>query len=141
MLLMNAHAQYRTAFELGFATRIGDAWNVLRTAIESAVHGLKIYRQPELVWLEKDDGNPQFEAFRDAFERNKKESLLPSNQGLDKLHTYYSQFSEGGTHTTLAAMSSRFRSEEPTTDVQWILYYLDAKSCGESLTLCPPQPK
>lgn len=128
MLLMNAHAQYRTAFELGFATRIGDAWNVLRTAIESEVHGLKIYRQPELakVWLEKDDGKPQFEAFRDAFERNKKESLFPSNQGLDKLHTYYSQFSEWGTHTTLAAMSSRFRSEESTTDVQWILHYLDA---------------
>src|ERR1700752_1064031 len=35
IFLMNAHAQYRTAFELGFSTRLGDAWNVLRTAIES----------------------------------------------------------------------------------------------------------
>lgn len=127
VFLMNAHAQYRTALELGFSTRLGDAWNVLRTAIESVAHGLKIYREPQLgkVWLEKDDGKQQFEAFKDAFERNKRESLFPSNQGLDKLHRYYSQFSEWGTHTTLAAMSARFRTEESTTDVQWMLDYLE----------------
>jgi hypothetical protein len=127
VFLMNAHAQYRTAFELGFSTRLGDAWNMLRSAIESEAHGLKIFREPQLtkVWLEKDDGKPQSEAFKDAFERNKKESLFPSSQGLEKLHHYYSQFSEWGTHTTLAVMSARFRSEESTTDVQWMLDYLE----------------
>jgi hypothetical protein len=127
VFLMNAHAQYRSAFELGFSTRLGDAWNVLRTAIESAVHGLKIYREPQFakVWLEKDDGKQQFEAFKDAFERNKRESLFPASHGLDRLHNYYSQFSEWGTHTTLSAMSARFRTEESTTDVQWILDYLE----------------
>lgn len=38
ILFMNAHAQFRVAWELGFSCCIGEAWNVLRSGIESVAH-------------------------------------------------------------------------------------------------------
>ena len=70
-LFANAHAQFRTAIELGFSTRIGDAWNLLRSAIESAVYAAKIWREPDLaiVWAAKETAN-----------RNLRRSETPSKE-------------------------------------------------------------
>lgn len=128
ILFMNAHAKVRIAFELAFSMCLGEGWDILRGGIESYAHAHKLTREPHLqnVWIEKDDGKQQSEAFKDAFERNKKTNLFPSRHGLDRLHNYWSQFSELGTHTTVGSMGHKFESHESATDVQWKLIYTGA---------------
>ncbi len=128
ILFMNGHAQFRIAWELGFSCCIGEAWNVLRSGIESVAHAHKIYREPHLaaVWSAKDDGPKELQAFKDSFERNKKESLFPAQHGLDTLHRYWSQFSELGTHTTVSSLARRFEEEKTAADVNWHLQYFEA---------------
>lgn len=129
LLFMNAHAKFRIAMELGFCCCLGEAWDILRGAIESVAHAHKLVREPHLmkVWLEKDDGKRAAEAFKDTFERNKKESLFPAQHGLDKLHTIYSQFSEWGTHTTVASIAQKFATCETSSHVEWKLNYTGAE--------------
>jgi hypothetical protein len=126
-LFMNSHAQFRVAFELGFSTCLGEAWNVVRSSIETAVQAHKIRRQPELalVWANKDHGKQEFEAYRNAFERNKKQSLFPREHGLLELHQYYSNYSELGTHPTISAMALRHSVTADEKDVNWRHEYLD----------------
>jgi hypothetical protein len=128
MLFMNAHAKFRIALELGFSCCLGEAWDALRGAIESAAHGHKISREPAMlkVWLDKDHGKKEAEAFKHAFERNKKTSLFPPQGGLDKLHHFYSQYSEWGTHTTVGSMAQRFRSVRTGDGTEWRVNYTGA---------------
>jgi len=130
ILFMNGHAQFRIAWELGFSCCIGEAWNVLRSGIESVAHAHKVYREPHLaeVWSAKDDGPKELQAFKVAFERNKKDSLFPAQHGLDKLHHFWSQFSELGTHTTVSSLARRFAEEKTAEDVNWQLNYFEADS-------------
>lgn len=122
ILFMNAHSKIRVAFELGLSCCMGEARAVLRDGIESATHGRLIARDPGLVrvWLEKDEGKAQGEAFKDAFERNKKAKLF---HGLDELHHFWSQFSEFGAHTTVTSLSERFVSTKTPDAVEWSLNY------------------
>ncbi len=78
------------------------------------------------MWCAKDDGPKELQAFKDAFERNKKESLFPAQHGLDTLHRYWSQFSELGTHTTVSSLARRFEEEKTAEDVSWQLNYFEA---------------
>ncbi len=128
ILFMNGHAQFRIAWELGFSCCVGEAWNVLRSGIESVAHAHKIHREPHLaaVWSAKDDGADELRAFKNAFERNKKESLFPAQHGLGTLHRYWSQFSELGTHTTVSSLARRFEEEKTSDDVNWHLEYFEA---------------
>jgi len=125
IVFMHAHSQFRIALELGFSCCIGEAWNVLRSGIESVVHGHKVYREPHLlkVWLEKDVSREQKRAFSKAFRKDK--TLFPSEYGLDKLHVYWSQYSEFGTHTTLSALGRRFTESKTPTHVSWKLHYFE----------------
>jgi len=127
ILFMNGHAQFRIGWELGFSCCIGEAWNVLRSGIESVAHAHKIYREPQLaaVWSAKDEGTKELQTFKDAFERNKKESLFPAQHGLDTLHRYWSEFSELGTHTTVSSLARRFKEEKTAEDVNWQLNYFE----------------
>jgi hypothetical protein len=128
LLFMNAHAKFRIALELGFSCCLGEAWDALRGAIESVAHGHKISREPAMVkvWLDKDHGKKEAELFKQAFERNKKTSLFPAQDGLDKLHHFYSQFSEWGTHTTVGSMAQRFKSVGTEGGTEWRLNYTGA---------------
>jgi hypothetical protein len=128
LLFMNSHAKFRIALELGFSCCLGEAWDALRGAIESATHAHKIAREPAMlkVWLDKDRGKKEAEAFKHAFERNKKASLFPPRDGLDKLHHFYSQYSEWGTHTTVGSMAQRFKSVRSEDGAEWRLNYTGA---------------
>lgn len=101
---------------------MGEAFSVFRDAIESVAHGHKILGDASLltIWLEKNNGKTQSEAFKDAFERHKKNRLF---QGLDELYRMWSQFSEFGAHTTVNALSQRFVSNETASQVEWKLNY------------------
>jgi hypothetical protein len=128
-LFSNCHAQFRVAFELGFSTCIGEAWNTVRSSIETAVQGHKIWREPKLavVWAKKDDGPQEQKVYRAAFESNKKESLFPMEHGLRDLYSYYGDYSELGTHSTISALALRHNIEVDDKDVSWRHEYLETK--------------
>lgn len=117
VFFLSAHAEFRVALELGFSCCLREAWNVLRSAIESSVHGFKIVRQPELaeVWLRKGDSKEARKRFDKFFTHDKEVELFPKGLGLTKLHEYWSHFSEWG-HTTTEGMAARVTmgvNEEP----------------------------
>lgn len=137
LFFKTAHSQYQTAFELGFSTKFTEAWNIFRSAIELVTFGLKVMREPHLaqVWIDQERGDAEKKAFDKAFKDQKKKSMFPSSQGLEKLHHYYSQYSGMGTHASVSAMSWRFRVKDVPHGQQWILDYLetDSKKIGLAL--------
>jgi len=128
-LFSNCHAQFRVAFELGFSTCIGEAWNIVRSSIETAVQAHKIWRQPKLasVWIKKHDGPQEEKAYKAAFEFYKKESLFPVEHGLRELYAYYGDYSELGTHSTISALAVRHSIEIDDKDVSWRHECLETK--------------
>jgi hypothetical protein len=85
LLYINAHAKIRVAMELAFAGCLAEARSILRDAVEFVAHAHAMVGDPELqkVWLSKNDDKAALEAFKDAFERHKKDGLF---KGLDELH-------------------------------------------------------
>ena len=128
MLFINAHAQFRIAFELGLSGCIGEAWNVLRSGIEAVAHASKILREPHLatVWLEKNDGLTQRKEFQKAFGEKVKHSLYSSSKELRELYMFRSQLSEWGTHTTVNSLARRVVFEDGQADKRVLHNYLEA---------------
>jgi hypothetical protein len=126
-LFMNSHAQSRVGFELAFSSCLGEAWNIIRSSIESAVQAHKIGREPNLalVWMRKDNSPADKKAYKKAFEEHKRESLFPAQHGLDALYSYYCSYSEWGTHPTLAAVALRHKIEKTSADVNIRHEYLE----------------
>jgi len=120
ILFFNAHAKIRISIELALSGCMAEARSILRDAIELVAHAHTMLRDPQLqtVWLSK---NEEEEAFKDAFERHKKEGIF---KGLEELHRTWGQLSETGSHATLNSMCDRFtstRSADGTT--AWQLWY------------------
>lgn len=92
MLYVNVHAKIRIAMELAFSGCMAEARSILRDAVEFVAHAHHMLKDPELqtVWLDKD---VEEEAFKDAFERNKKRELF---DGLKELHERWGELSELG---------------------------------------------
>jgi hypothetical protein len=128
-LFSNCHAQFRVAFELGFSTCIAEAWNIVRSSIETAAQAHKIWREPKLasVWAKKDDGPQEAKTYKAAFETHKKESLFPVEHGLRELYSYYGDYSELGTHPTISALALRHNIEVDDKDMSWRHEYLETK--------------
>jgi hypothetical protein len=133
-LFKGSHAKMRVALELAFSTCIYDAWNAVRSAIELAAHARNIHRDPKLgaVWLGKDKGKAESEAHKDAFERDKKKTLF---HGLERLHQYYSMYSEISTHSTVSAMSLRntFDTEDGKEKLTMHFFETDPQRLGPFL--------
>jgi len=133
-LYMNAHAKIRVTIELGFTGCMAEARSILRDAIEWVAHAHRMLADPELqkTWLSKNDGEAAVEAFRDAFERQKKDGLF---KGLDELHRTWGQLSETGSHATINAICDRFLTIESPDSVQFKLNYcgLELKAWSTSL--------
>jgi hypothetical protein len=125
---MNAHARLRIAFELSFSCCLAEGWDTLRGAIESVAHAHKMIREPKMlrVWLQKEDGEKCWKAFNDAFIYYKKKNLFPPIARLNDLYDYYSQFSEWGTHTTVAALAHRLSSNDSPDTINFNLRYTGA---------------
>jgi hypothetical protein len=107
LLYINAHAKIRVALELAFAGCLAEARSILRDAVEFVAHAHSMVGDPELqkTWLSKNDDNTALEAFKDAFERHKKDGLF---KGLDELHRVWGQLSETGSHANITALVDRF---------------------------------
>jgi hypothetical protein len=120
MLFFNAHAKMRVAIELALSGCMAEARSILRDAIEFVAHAHTMLRDPQLqaVWLGRNDDE---EAFKNAFERHKKEGLF---KGLDELYAKWGELSETGSHATLNAMCDRFVVAKSADGVlEWRLNY------------------
>jgi hypothetical protein len=115
-LFIRAYARVRLTLEIAFAGCTTEAADLLRGAIESAAQAHKIHRDPELagVWLEKDRDKLALEAYRNAFERNKKAGLFAE---LPALHYYWSHFSELAHSTVLPVLGRVELGDENLSDI------------------------
>lgn len=125
MLYTNVHAKMRIAMELGFSGCMAEGRSILRDAVEHVAHAHHMLKDPALqnVWLDKPENE---EAFRDAFERNKRAGLF---NGLEALHKMWGELCELGSHATPLALSERFVITNTPQGQSWALNYtgLDEK--------------
>jgi hypothetical protein len=122
VLLMNAHAKVRIAFELACSTAVPEAHSILRDAIESAAHGHRLASDPQLLkpWLEKNDSEAAKKVFSQEFEHEKASRLFDA---LPELHKLWKQFSEFGSHVNINSILSRFVITKTATDMEFGLNY------------------
>jgi hypothetical protein len=105
ILFINAHAKMRISIELALSGCLAEARSILRDAVEFVAHAHTMLQDPQLqnVWIAK---NEEEQAFKDAFERNKRTGIF---NGLAELHQTWGQLSEMGSHATLNAICDRFK--------------------------------
>jgi len=122
LLYYNAHAKIRVSIELAFSACMAEARSILRDAIEFVAHAHAMLIDTELqkTWLSKNDGQAALEAFRDAFERHKKEGVF---KGLEELHETWGHLSETGSHANLNAMCDRFVVVTSSNHIEFRLSY------------------
>jgi hypothetical protein len=122
VLLMNAHAKIRIAFELACSTVVPEAHSILRDSIESAAHGHRLASDPRLLkpWLEKNDSEAAKKVFSQEFEHEKASRLFDA---LPELHKLWKQFSEFGSHVNINSILSRFEIRQTDTDMEYRLNY------------------
>ncbi len=107
MLFVKAHKSIRVSIELAFSTHFTESFDAARAAVEAAAYAHKMNRDPSMakVWLEKDEGEVEKNAFDSRFTYNKATNLFPSEyQFMPALHEAYSHFSEWGSHTTITSV-------------------------------------
>ncbi|HLQ51346.1 MAG TPA: hypothetical protein VK129_07590 [Terriglobales bacterium] len=104
LLFRHSHQQFRISFELGFSTALTEAFSIMRGSIDTGMVAHKICREPNLlvVWAHKNDGKAEERLFRDTF---KSANLFPAQHGLNKLQSFYRDYSEYGTHPGVGALS------------------------------------
>lgn len=109
VLFCNALAKIRVSIELAFSGCLGEARSILRDGIEFIAYANSMLADPRLqtVWLSKNDDQ---EAFKDAFERHKREGIF---KGLEELRRTWGQLSETGSHANLNSICDRFVTQSP----------------------------
>lgn len=122
LLYFNAHAKIRVGIELAFSGCMAEARSILRDGIECVAHAHAMVNDVQLqkTWLSKNDDKAALEAFKDAFERHKKEGLF---KGLDELHKAWGDLSETGSHATINAIVHRFVQVTSDEHVEFKLNY------------------
>src|ERR1035437_5664817 len=107
-LYFESHVKIRASMELALSVCLPEARSILRDGIEFVAHAHHMLKDPELqkTWLNK---NEEAEAFRAAFEKDKKAGLF---NGLDELHTKWGELSETGAHATINAVCQRYVQTE-----------------------------
>jgi hypothetical protein len=127
LLFRYAHSRFVVAMELGFSCCIGDAYSVLRGGIEAVAQAHKINRVPTLtsVWTNKARGKTEMDQYKQAFEANKAVSLFPAEHGLDKLYTFWQQFSNLGPHSGVHSVGKSFEQKTVGETITWNMHYFE----------------
>jgi hypothetical protein len=127
LIFSGAHARFLTGIELGFSCCIGDAYSVVRDGIEAVAHGYKIFSEPVTAsaWSDKHKGKAEEAAYKKIFEEKKKSNLFPDKHGLRQLHTYYAQFSEMATHTSVTSIGKSFEDASTPGNLRWVFHYFE----------------
>jgi hypothetical protein len=126
LLFINAHAKMRLSIELAFSGCMAESRSLMRDAIEFVAHAHSMLADPMLqkVWLSKNDSKTHLNAFKDAFEANKKKGLF---KGLEHLHGFWCDLSETGSHANLNALVDRFQIYETETHLEYKISYTGVK--------------
>jgi hypothetical protein len=134
LLYINTHAKIRVSIELGFSGCLAEARSILRDAIEFAAHAHAMRHDNKLqkTWLDKDHGKDALEAFKDAFERHKKQNVF---QGLDELHKTWGQLSETGSHANLNAICDRLVHVTSDRELEFKIKYTGAEPRAWAMSL------
>jgi hypothetical protein len=127
LLFYAARARFLVAVELGFSCCIGDAYSILRDGIELVTHAHKIFKEPTVTsaWSEKHNGEAELKAYDRIFTYDKKKNLYPDEHGLRQLHTYYAQFCEMATHSTVTSLGKSFTDISDSKNLQWGFHYFE----------------
>jgi hypothetical protein len=125
MLFTAAHARFLTAIELSFSCCIADAYSILRDGIESISHAYKIFYEPNLIptWTNKHRGKAEEKAYDLIFTYNKKTNLYPDKDGMNHLFSYYGQFCEMATHSSVTSLGNAFKDASTATNLRWEYHY------------------
>jgi len=125
MLFTAAHARFLTAIELSFSCCIGDAYSILRDGIESISHAYKIFHEPHLLstWTNKHHSKSEEKTYDLVFTYNKKINLYPDKDGMNHLFTYYGQFCEMATHSSVTSLGNSFKDASTSASVRWEYHY------------------
>lgn len=134
LLYFNAHAKIRVSIELAFSGCMAEARSIMRDAIEFVAHAHTMMGDAELqkTWLSKGDDAAALEAFKDAYERHKKEGVF---KGLDELQYSWGQLSEIGSHATILAICERFAVVKSDKHVEFRLNYCGLEERNWALSL------
>jgi hypothetical protein len=126
-LFTAAHARFLTAIEFSFSCCIGDAYSILRDGIESISHAYKLFHDPNLtaVWSDKHKGEPEKKAYDQVFTYNKKKNLYPDKDGMNHLFTYYGQFCDLATHSSVTSLGTSFKDASTPGNVRWEYHYFE----------------
>jgi hypothetical protein len=128
LIFTSAHARFLTAIELGFSCCIGDAYSVLRDGIEAVAHAHRMFKDPAAakVWTTKHQGKDELKAHDKIFKWDKKKNLFPDDvPSLSKLQTYYEQFCEMATHTSVTSIGKSFKDSSIAGNVCWEFQYFE----------------
>jgi len=134
LLYFNAHAKIRVGIELAFSGCVAEARSIMRDAIEFVAHAHTMMGDADLqkTWLSKGDNDAALNAFKDAYERNKKKGIF---EGLEELGESWGQLSEIGSHATINAICERVEIRKSEKHVDFRLNYcgLDERNWALSL--------
>jgi hypothetical protein len=127
MLFTAAHSKFVNAMELSFSCCIGDAYTLLRDAIEFTAHGHKIFSEPAVarIWTDKMQGKKQRGEYDNVFTHDKEKNLFPDKFGLKQLHRYYAELSEIGTHSNTTSLGKSFEDASTPTMISWGFHYFE----------------
>jgi len=125
MLFTAAHARFLTAIELSFSCCIGDAYSILRDGIESISHAYKLFHEPNLIptWTNKHHSEADGKAYDLVFTYKKQRNLYPDKDGMNQLFTYYGQFCEMATHSSVTSLGNAFKDASTATSLRWEYHY------------------
>jgi hypothetical protein len=113
---------------------MAEARSIMRDAIEFVAHAHAMMGDQQLqkTWLSKGDDTAALEAFKDAFERNKKAGIF---KGLDELRVSWGQLSEIGSHSTISAICERVVITKSDTHMNFGLLYSGLEERNWALSL------
>jgi hypothetical protein len=134
LLYIKAHAKIRVSIELGFSGCLAEARSILRDAIEftAHAHAMRIDEELQKTWISKDHEESTLEAFKNAFERHKKEGVF---KGLEELHRTWGQLSETGSHANLNAIVDQLTLATSEKEVEYKIKYSGAEPRSWALSL------
>jgi hypothetical protein len=128
LIFMSAHARFLNAIELGYSCCIGDAYSVLRDAIEAVAHAHRIFKDPAaaVAWTDKNKGEDELKAHDKIFKWDKKKNLFPDDvPSLSKLQTYYGHFCDLATHTSVTSVGKNFQDMSEKGKLKWAFHYFE----------------
>jgi hypothetical protein len=128
IFFLKAQASYLTASQLASGGQVSETFMVLRGALESALYGFYIFKNPKQIsiWLKRHENQESMQKVKDTFKiSNLLNVLKQTNQNLYKqTQTLYNQSIDYGAHPNEKYLSSVLHVIELEQSTQYNIDYL-----------------